>query len=202
MDQHNVLIRNFISQSQRVCTTILASLSDSLAVPVQDRFENVHGADRQSNSSMVMTKYGKYLASDLNIGHNAHTDVGSLTLLFTSQWGLQVFEPETNGWAFVAPFPDHAIVNVGDSLRFLSKSVLRSSLHRVVPHAADDRPRFSLAYFLRPERDTIMKNSEGQYCSAQEWHERKFLNFMETHAKQRMTSIQTGGVGTVGVWRE
>jgi isopenicillin N synthase-like dioxygenase len=200
MEMHKALLRNFMSKSRHICATILSCLSDTLAVSAEDRFENHHRYDQQSNTSLVMTKYAKKSLSDLNIGQNAHTDLGSLTLLFSSQWGLQVFEPEANDWAFVAPLVGHAVVNVGDSLRFFSNCVLRSSLHRVVPDSTDDQARYSLAFFLRPVRDAMMQNSEGERCSAQDWHEKKFQNYMESHETQRMTSIQTGGVGTVGVW--
>lgn len=51
------------------------------------------------------------------MGHNKHTDIGTLTLLFTEQLGLQLElqHPGSDEWEFVAPLAGHAIVNVGDS---------------------------------------------------------------------------------------
>lgn len=77
----------------------------------------------------------------------AHTDFGSLTLLFGRVGGLQVLVPEgmrgegegeENGrgegerWVYVRPLEGHAIVNVGDALSFFTGGLLRSCVHRVV----------------------------------------------------------------------
>ena len=44
----------------------------------------------------------------------AHTDLGSLTLLFTGAPGLQVLTPGSKEWAFVMPKKNCAVVNIGD----------------------------------------------------------------------------------------
>ena len=44
----------------------------------------------------------------------AHTDLGSLTLLFTNSPGLQVWQPQHREWVFVNPKTNCAIVNIGD----------------------------------------------------------------------------------------
>ena len=100
-----------------------------------------------------------------NIGHNKHTDIGSLTLLFSEQWGLQVFTPGERRWAWVQPRPHgHATINVGDSLRFLSGKTLYSCLHRVIPvdGQSQKEDRYSIAYFLRPENSAVYEDADGK----------------------------------------
>jgi isopenicillin N synthase-like dioxygenase len=112
----------------------------------------------------------------------AHTDFGSVTVLFARVGGLQVSLPslengnalKSNGvggakvlngdtnvsdngtWAYVRPLPGHAVVNLGDALVYLSAGVLRSALHRVVTPPGDQAQttKYSVVYFCRPE-DTV-----------------------------------------------
>ncbi|KAF8469335.1 hypothetical protein JB92DRAFT_2838494 [Gautieria morchelliformis] len=96
-------------------------------------------------------------------GQNKHTDIGSLTLLFSNQWGLQAVTPE--------PRPGHTIINVGDSLRFLSGKRLMSCLHHVMPFKPTEH-RYSIACFLRPEGAVELKDTEDSKVMA-EWFDTK-----------------------------
>src|SRR5438045_3384577 len=138
------LFLSFMSAYDFMTTAILVALSAALGLEGPARFENCHNEDAPSNCALGMNKYPKRSKTDLNLGHNAHTDVGSITLLFCSEWGLQVLSPKTGKWAYVVPLAGYAIVNVADSLRFLSGNRLRSCLHRVVPYAGcEERERYS-----------------------------------------------------------
>lgn len=118
-----------------------------------------------------------------NIGHQKHTDISSLTLLFSEQWGLQIRPPGAKEFGFVAPRPGTAVVNVGDSLRFASGLTMQSCIHRVVPLTPEEH-RYSIAYFLRAEDDTMLKDSEGRYITAGQWHDEKFFAFLASAEEQ------------------
>ncbi|KJA22083.1 hypothetical protein HYPSUDRAFT_55015 [Hypholoma sublateritium FD-334 SS-4] len=135
---------------------------------------------------------------DDGMGYNKHTDIGSITLLFTEQWGLQLQRPGSSEWEFVAPRDGHAIINIGDSLRFLSGKLFSSCLHRVIPVAADE-DRYSIAYFLRPENAAHLEDTEGRRIKAGEWHDQKYAMFGESHEKQAMSNMLTGGMEKVPV---
>lgn len=92
----------------------------------------------------------------------AHSDFGSLTLLFNRLGGLQILLPggmravggegdagvegagpedkegekakgaEEAQWVYVRPLPGHAIVNLGDAMVKFTNGLLRSCVHRVV----------------------------------------------------------------------
>lgn len=64
-----------------------------------------------------------------NYGHNTYTDTGSLTLVLTEQWRLQVLMPEIKTWYFIELRPGLAVINVGDALRFMSGKQCYSALH-------------------------------------------------------------------------
>jgi isopenicillin N synthase-like dioxygenase len=176
--------------------TILSALSNALQVSNDARFEQQHRDDVDTNTSLVLLRYPKDVTS-ANVGHNKHTDIGSLTLLFSKQRGLQLINPKTNQWEWVDPRPGHAIINVGDSLRFLSEKRLASCMHRVVPATEPlTEHRYSIAYFLRPENEVTYKDPEGREISAKEWHDNKYRTFAETHEQQATTSILMGGMET------
>lgn len=98
----------------------------------------------------------------------AHTDYGSITLLFQDdRGGLQVQGADGKTWVDATPVPGSIVVNAGDLLARWSNDVVKSTLHRVVepPHPAETGskqngtngredtypPRYSIAYFCNPD---------------------------------------------------
>ena len=187
----------FITKTRFHVLELLTCFSDALGLLGADRYENSHRDHKPSNSSMTFHRYPKHAGRDVtNVGHNKHTDISSLAFLFAQQWGLQVPSITVPGaWDYVRPIPGHAIVNVGDSLRFLSGFKLRSVLHRVVPVAEmEHEHRFSIAYFMRPVNGTKFKDSEGREIKADEWFSHKFDVYRQSHQQQRMNTVLTGGI--------
>lgn len=189
------LFDRFIALAHYATMTILSSLSDALDLDEAHRFEHSHRNGEPTNTTLAMLSFPKNL-DETYVGHNKHTDIGSLTLLFNYQWGLQILTPETRKWTFVQPKVNHAIVNVGDSLRFLSGKRFHSCLHRVLPIDGihQQEHRYSIAYFLRPESGVKFKDADGQEITAAKWHDEKYVVFTETHAKQELSNLLTGGM--------
>ncbi|CAJ2509121.1 Uu.00g141470.m01.CDS01 [Anthostomella pinea] len=190
------ILRDFSAGGDIITKTILSCLSNAMGLTGTDRLETLHRSSRPSNSTLAMFRY---IPGDLatqarqnTVGHQQHTDIGSLTLLFSEQYGLQLQPAHTPNAAFgfVEPRPGHAIINVGDSLRFASKHRLYSCIHHVVPfHATADR--YSIAYFLRPEVDALYKDSEGRWVTAGQWHDEKYDVFRASHAEQASVAPKT-----------
>src|SRR3569833_1723191 len=125
---------------------------------------------------------------DKNIGHQKHTDISSLTLLFSEQWGIQIRPPGTCGareMGFVAPKPGCAFVHVGDSLRYASGMKMQSCIHRVVPFTPSEH-RYSIAYFLRAEDDTMFIDNKKKNETADQKHDEKFKAFTDPPKWQAM----------------
>jgi isopenicillin N synthase-like dioxygenase len=89
----------------------------------------------------------------------AHTDYGTLTLLFQdSVGGLQVQNPATKQFDPAPPIPGTIVVNAADLLARWSNDVLRSTLHRVVAPPSQKVNDFetitpkrqSIAFFCNP----------------------------------------------------
>jgi isopenicillin N synthase-like dioxygenase len=88
------VLENAIAGSNIITKTILSALSTGLGLTGKDRFENSHRNHRPSTSTLAMMHYVPCdPVTDKNIGHQKHTDISSLTLLFSEQWGLQIRPP-------------------------------------------------------------------------------------------------------------
>lgn len=199
---HWDLFTHFIRDSHAIATTLLENLSDSLGLHSNERFEVYHKANHSSTSTACLQYYPfKDLPPNTSVGHFTHTDTGSITVLFNSDWGLQVFSPACDTWEYVAPRPDCAIVNVGDALKFISGFRLKSSLHRVVPWNGTwtKSPRYAIIFFLRPNDDTEFVDSEGVRWTAAAWLRRKFQNYRFPHKQQETNAISTGRKGFSGL---
>lgn len=103
------------SAKRFMSTTILERLSDVLSLQGDDRYETHHRARKPSTSTAVLQHYPlRDLPRDTSVGHFTHTDTDSITILFNTDWALQVHSPQRDVWEYIAPHPRHAIVNVGD----------------------------------------------------------------------------------------
>ncbi|GAB7363996.1 hypothetical protein MBLNU230_g4556t1 [Neophaeotheca triangularis] len=96
----------------------------------------------------------------------AHTDYGSITLLFQDMaGGLQVQSPRGE-FVDATPIEDTIVVNAGDLLARWSNDLVKSTKHRVVepgrPAVGDWYPaRYSIAYFCNPNFDRFIDAIPG-----------------------------------------
>ncbi|RDW88580.1 clavaminate synthase-like protein [Coleophoma cylindrospora] len=117
---------------------------------------------------------------EVDIRAGAHSDYGSITLLFQrpGQPGLELLPPSTNtrredygttkNWTPVPVLPPGTendpsppiLVNIGDLLDHWTKNLLKSTVHRVVfPKDAKKggEDRYSIAYFCHPASSTVLE---------------------------------------------
>ncbi|PYH97692.1 hypothetical protein BO71DRAFT_465852 [Aspergillus ellipticus CBS 707.79] len=79
------LFDRFIRASDIITKTLLARLSDIFNLTLGSRFEDVRSVGEKSRTTLVLFRYPKQEPSDSGIGHNKHTDISTLTLLFSEQ---------------------------------------------------------------------------------------------------------------------
>lgn len=103
--------------------------------------------------------------NSLQVRAGAHSDYGSVTLLFQdSRGGLQVESPNGN-FIDATPIEDTIVINAGDLLSRWSNDTIKSTMHRVVeppnppaPDANGQYPaRYSIAYFCNPNFDKLIE---------------------------------------------
>ncbi|KAL1590182.1 hypothetical protein WHR41_01325 [Cladosporium halotolerans] len=167
---HAPLLTTFQTSCQTLCQTLLSHLSAALATP-PDWFTSRHDASLGPTGSIFRMLYYPALSpeetqkaenegEELDLRAGAHSDFGSLTLLFRlpGQPGLEIRTAEGK-WEGVG-FGDSAgeeggllpiLVNIGDLLEDWTCGLLKSTVHRVVfPRGSAPADRYSLAYFCHP----------------------------------------------------
>lgn len=93
--------------------------------------------------------------------------------------------------------------NIGDSAEFLSRNLLRSSLHRVIPHPAEKgKSKLTVVYLMRPETDTVFVDREGKKWRSVDWHNMKNRLFAEDLESQASNLALTGRLGHDDLWDE
>jgi isopenicillin N synthase-like dioxygenase len=99
---------------------------------------------------------------ETSIRAGAHSDYGSLTLLFRlpGQPGLELSTP--SGWVPVPVNPGTnnlsqppILVNIGDLLCYWTNGLLKSTVHRVTFSGGEER--YSMAYFCHPLDDVRLE---------------------------------------------
>ena len=176
-----------MEDSYAICDDMMDSLSESMGLVGEKKLELQHQMLFPSTSSTALQCYPvANLPPNTSQGHFVHTDSGTLSMLFVSDWGLQVYSSKHDRWESVPPRAGCAIVNVGDSLRFLSGLRLKSSLHRVVPLPERETtgPRYSITFFLRPNNDATFTDAEGSQWKGSEFLNKKFLIYRRPHQEQ------------------
>ena len=183
--------------SHFILKTILSAVSSKMKDLEATRLSDSHKDDMQSRSALYFLHHPPKPAGS-GLGQNIHTDAGTLTLLFTQQVGLQVLSPENGDWEYVQTRKGHGIVNVGDTLRFLSMERFRSALHRVLPlvdeQGNQNYDRYSTAYFLRAADEAIFVGNDGKSTTAEDWFLKKFHSFTQDRSVQRADSVAFGGM--------
>lgn len=164
---------------QAFTTLVHHELSDKLGINPQERLELFHREESPSPCILRLLKYHAQPATEHGAVQTPHTDPGRLTILFTSQPGLQVLPmgEENDPWQFVTPSEHCATVNIGDVLAMMTNGTLQYSLHRVspLPGLLMDT-KYSVAYLQRPEEHTILKAAglKGEAITSGEWLRCKF----------------------------
>ncbi len=148
----------------------------------------LHAVSLSSGDHIRFVRAPPQPPSDSRTALGAHTDFGSLTLLFNRLGGLQVLLPRTTTWSYVRPLPGHAIVNLGDALVKFWGGILRSNLQRVVAPPGEQARE-------TPGDEVVLRRVEGGLVPA----------LMEGEVEEAVTSkgwigdkAQAGKIGATG----
>ncbi|KAI1873499.1 hypothetical protein JX265_005121 [Neoarthrinium moseri] len=194
-------LKEAISDFREISMLLLTRLSEGLGLDGSRAYQRYHRKGAVCPTALGLLKYTLAEKEPHKVGQIAHTDAGSLSIVFTEVAGLQVQRPQEEDWYYIAPKPGHAVVNVGDSLRFISDGVLASSLHRIIPHKDEKgRHKYSIVYLLRPEMDAEFVDAEGVAWKGLDWTNKKHAVFRATAQEQAKGTYLTGRDGYVGHW--
>ncbi|KAI8714493.1 Fe2OG dioxygenase domain-containing protein [Fusarium sp. LHS14.1] len=170
MVPHEPRISAFADSCHNLCQKLLYLLG--LGLGVDDFFSSAHNTAKGASSSIL--RFLRYpppdatAHSDSDVRAGAHSDYGSITLLFRlrGQAGLELLTKD-DVWAPVPVCPPGTeddpsppvLINIGDLLSYWTNGLFRSTLHRVVfptegtvgvAGETSAGPRYSIAYFCHP----------------------------------------------------
>lgn len=190
--QAGKLVPDYISSCEHVVDVLLDCYSIALGLEGDSSLSKFHNHHDASDTILALLSYPGQLT------HQKHTDIGSLTVLFSDEWGLQVVAPETRKWEWIEVRKYQAVINVGDTLRFFSDKKLYSCLHRVVREgrAAGEGHRYSIAYLLRPNDAAVFRDADGMQTTSKDFVRSKYQIYSASHSEQKGT-VLTGGMEQV-----
>jgi len=123
----------------------------SLELP-EDTFTKLHDFDTPGGTYLRFMKYFPRSEEEevrtKNVWMKGHKDIGSITLLWSQPVAaLQIQTKE--GWRWVKHIDNALVVNVGDSIEFLTGGFYKGTIHRVVQPPIDQRgyTRLGMIYF-------------------------------------------------------
>lgn len=136
-------------------------------------FTDRYAPDKASGTTFRFLHYPgqKSLSPEAVIRAGAHTDYGSMTLLFQkeNQEGLEIYSPVFKKWQAVPFVPSDSdkfegqappiVVNIADQLSYWTGGLLKSTIHRVkfpakVQESGQDR--YSIVFFSHPCDNTLL----------------------------------------------
>ncbi|KAL3652349.1 hypothetical protein CASFOL_002030 [Castilleja foliolosa] len=142
--------QEYCNEMSKLSLEIMKLLGMSLGVG-QNHFKEFFD---EHESIMRLNYYPRCQRPDLTLGTGPHCDPTSLTILHQDEvGGLQVFVD--GEWQLISPNYEAFVVNIGDTFMALSNGRYKSCLHRAVVNK--ESPRKSLAFFLCPNKDRIVR---------------------------------------------
>jgi len=167
---------------QKDCTDLIHTILNALAISLSLAPSQLSNAHSQSLFQLRLLHYPSIPRSLLHSGEKsrigAHSDFGTLTLLFQDDvGGLEIQHPQTGEFIAAPPVPGGVLVNIGDLMMRWSNGRWRSTVHRVVAppvlrgereglgneEAGKEmcRPRYSIPFFATADPETVIESLPG-----------------------------------------
>lgn len=185
----------FMEEYFTLCAGLVHKILDSLSLALAVPPPGLSPTHSKSLFQLRLLHYPSLPAVELQDNKrsriNAHSDFGTLTLLFQDAvGGLEVEDPHAPGkFSAAEPIVGAVLVNVGDLMARWSNERWRSTVHRVgVPSASEvlssggvlnnskyDRvvpDRYSIPFFATADMDTVIEALPG--CWDEEGNKKKF----------------------------
>ncbi|KAI8640373.1 hypothetical protein BD408DRAFT_390790 [Parasitella parasitica] len=168
-DQEAEFLESFSRNCHATALQILEAFAIALEIPEEkggkEFFKNGHSYE---NSAEILRflKYprGGEAVYKESVRAGAHSDYGSITLLFQKDVpGLEVQASRTE-WISAPLMPGAIIVNVGDQMEMWTNGLFKSTKHRVTflpEHNHLDR--YSMPYFVHPKDDVPLVPAPSKF---------------------------------------
>lgn len=156
---HLAKVEEFKHNCHELVIRLLVCFALAMDLPDRNFFAKAHAEDAGNGNQFRLLCYPSRQNAPLQTTTrmSAHSDSGSVTLLFQTCQGLEIESP-TGEWVPAPYLPGHILVNLGDALAFWSGGRLKATKHRVTfdggPHYVE---RMSMAYFGAASPETVLE---------------------------------------------
>ncbi|MEM9156638.1 MAG: 2-oxoglutarate and iron-dependent oxygenase domain-containing protein [Cyanobacteria bacterium P01_F01_bin.33] len=146
-----------ISDFFEVCTTAARRVFRAFAIALEMPEDFIVNKHQNSGFTLRLLHYppltGMPKSGQIRAG--AHSDYGTLTLLFQDDVGGLEVQLANGEWIAAPSIPNAILINTGDLTQRWSNDVFRSTKHRVaLPEGGNlGRDRYSIAFFCQPDAD-------------------------------------------------
>ena len=146
-------INDFFELCSAATAHIFRAFACSLSMPVDYLVNHHQTQDYTLRLLHYPTLTTTPRAGQLRAG--AHSDYGSLTLLFQDNVGGLEVQNTRGDWIAAPTIPDTVLINTGDLMQRWSNNVFCSTKHRVKLPTPDQtqQERYSIAFFCQPDAD-------------------------------------------------
>lgn len=167
--------RAFMEEYFMQCSNLIHSILDALTIALKVPEPGLSPTHSESLFQLRLLHYPSIDTEQLRNNErsriNAHSDFGTLTLLFQDNvGGLEIEDPAKLGTFRAAePIQDTVLVNIGDLMARWSNDRWRSSVHRVgLPPASQDNngglvvpDRYSIPVFATANMEAVIEALPG-----------------------------------------
>ncbi|WP_269526612.1 isopenicillin N synthase family dioxygenase [Coraliomargarita parva] len=153
--QFEAFMRVFHARIVKIAADIMGAFALALGLE-PDYFDKRHTGLTQTLRLLHYPPVEEVAEGQLGAG--AHTDYGTITVLFQDpSGGLQV-QNLAGEWIDAPPIPGTVVINTGDLISRWSNDFFKSTPHRVVPRpAAMKNGRLSIAFFSDPDPEVMIE---------------------------------------------
>jgi isopenicillin N synthase-like dioxygenase len=196
-DEHLPGFRSFMEKMFVECEGLVHRILDTLSIALNVPDPGLSPTHSQSLFQLRLLHYPSIAAAELTHGKrsriNAHSDFGTLTLLFQdSVGGLEIEDPKQPGlFRPATPIEGTVLVNVGDLMARWSNDRYKSTIHRVgIPqgNAEGTVPdRYSIPFFATADPETVIEALPG--CWDEESERKYEAVTAEGYVRMRMEAL-------------
>jgi len=153
--QFEAFMRIFYQRTVKIASDVMAAFAQALELPA-GYFDERHTGKTQT---LRLLHYPPVDAvAEGQLGAGAHTDYGTLTVLFQDEAGGLQVQGLDGRWIDAPPIPGTVVINTGDLMARWSNDVFKSTPHRVVPRpSAMKNGRQSIAFFSDPDPEVLIE---------------------------------------------
>jgi isopenicillin N synthase-like dioxygenase len=149
--------RQTVMEFFEVCTKAANRVFRAFAIALQMPENFIADKHQAQNYTLRLLHYPPLanLPKPGQIRAGAHSDYGTLTLLFQDDVGGLEVQTTAGAWIPAPSIPDAILINTGDLTQRWSNDVFRSTKHRVALPQGENvrRDRYSIAFFCQPDAE-------------------------------------------------